>query len=97
MDACLYKTMQKKLLIIIYILVDWRKHFVSFIFCFIPLFQQAGGTIVMDADATASLHRKAVASTDDKFKFIWFKVCESIILSKYVYVTICETIIQLGD
>ncbi|KAA0050123.1 alanine--tRNA ligase-like [Cucumis melo var. makuwa] len=34
---------------------------------------QAGGTIAMDADATAALRKQGVASTDDKFKFIWFK------------------------
>lgn len=37
--------------------------------------QQAGGAIVMDADATSALHRKGVATTDDSFKFIWFQVC----------------------
>lgn len=37
--------------------------------------QQAGGAIAMDADATAVLHKKGVAATDDTFKFIWFKVC----------------------
>lgn len=52
------------------------------------LFQQAGGTIAMDADATAALRKKAVASTDDKFKFIWFKVCESIFVSKHAYIPI---------
>jgi len=41
----------------------------------------------MDADATAALHKKEVASTDDKFKFIWFKVCDSIIVSM-------ETVVQ---
>ncbi|XP_050943638.1 alanine--tRNA ligase-like [Cucumis melo] len=30
----------------------------------------------MDADATTALRKQGVASTDDKFKFIWFKVCE---------------------
>ena len=66
-------------------LIDWIKCFVSFTFRLIPLFQQAGGTIVMDADATATLHKKAVASTDDKFKFIWFKVCESIIVGMAMF------------
>lgn len=38
-------------------------------------FQQAGGAIVMDADATSALHKKGVSTTDDSFKFIWFQVC----------------------
>ncbi|MFQ6665309.1 hypothetical protein Gotur_032079 [Gossypium turneri] len=33
--------------------------------------KQAGGAIVMDADATSALHRKGVSTTDDSFKFIW--------------------------
>lgn len=37
--------------------------------------QQAGGTIGMDADATASLHKKGIKATDDSFKFTWFQVC----------------------
>lgn len=36
--------------------------------------QQSGGAIVMDADATAALHKNGVAATDDSFKFTWFKV-----------------------
>lgn len=36
--------------------------------------QQSGGAIVMDAEATAALHKKGVAATDDSFKFTWFKV-----------------------
>ncbi|KAL6513688.1 hypothetical protein OROHE_019548 [Orobanche hederae] len=35
--------------------------------------KQAGAVIVMDAEATASLHKKGVAATDDSFKFTWFK------------------------
>lgn len=36
--------------------------------------QQSGGTIVMDADATAALHQRGIAATDDSFKFTWLKV-----------------------
>ena len=28
----------------------------------------------MDSDATAALNQKGIATTDDSFKFIWFKV-----------------------
>lgn len=28
----------------------------------------------MDADATAAINQKGIATTDDSFKFIWFKV-----------------------
>ncbi|KAE8077372.1 hypothetical protein FH972_015943 [Carpinus fangiana] len=45
--------------------------------------KQAGGAIVMDADATAALHKKGVAATDDSFKFIWFKDHESVIRAIY--------------
>lgn len=38
-------------------------------------FQQAGGTIIMDADATAALRNKGVDTTNDSFKFTWFQVC----------------------
>ena len=48
----------------------------------------------MDADATAALRKKAIASTDDKFKFIWFKVCESIFVSKYAYIPISGIVVQ---
>ncbi|KAM3705712.1 hypothetical protein ACJW31_03G100300 [Castanea mollissima] len=35
--------------------------------------KQAGGAIIMDAEATSALHKRGVAATDDSFKFIWFK------------------------
>lgn len=44
-----------------------------FVLMFIS-WQQAGGAIVMDAEATSALHKRGVAATDDSFKFIWFKV-----------------------
>ncbi|XP_022153158.1 alanine--tRNA ligase-like [Momordica charantia] len=58
--------------------------------------KQAGGTIVMDADATASLHKKAVASTDDKFKFIWFKDHESVVKAIYTGSEFPESV-AVGD
>ncbi|KAL0452281.1 UNVERIFIED_CONTAM: Alanine--tRNA ligase [Sesamum latifolium] len=45
--------------------------------------KQAGGTIGMDADATASLHKKRVAATDDSFKFTWFQDHTSVIKAVY--------------
>ncbi|KAG8390518.1 hypothetical protein BUALT_Bualt01G0091700 [Buddleja alternifolia] len=45
--------------------------------------KQAGGTIGMDADATASLHKKGVAVTDDSFKFTWFQDHTSVIKAVY--------------
>lgn len=36
--------------------------------------QQSGGAIVMNVDATASLHKRAIAATDDSFKFTWSEV-----------------------
>lgn len=38
--------------------------------------QNAGGAIAMDADATAALHKKGVAATNDIFKFTWFQVAD---------------------
>lgn len=40
----------------------------------INFWQQSGGTMVMDADATSALHKRGVAPTDDTFKFTWFQV-----------------------
>ncbi|CAA0827975.1 Alanine--tRNA ligase [Striga hermonthica] len=45
--------------------------------------KQAGGTIGMDADATASLHKKGVAVTDDSFKYTWFQDHASVIKAVY--------------
>ncbi|EOA38839.1 hypothetical protein CARUB_v10011180mg [Capsella rubella] len=39
--------------------------------------KQAGGTIVMDADATSTLHKTGVSATDDSSKYIWFQDHES--------------------
>ncbi|MBA0855228.1 hypothetical protein Goshw_010860, partial [Gossypium schwendimanii] len=45
--------------------------------------KQAGGAIVMDADATSALHKKGVSTTDDSFKFVWFQPHESVIKAIY--------------
>ncbi|CAA2961208.1 alanine--tRNA ligase [Olea europaea subsp. europaea] len=45
--------------------------------------KQARGNVVMDADATAALHKKGVAPTDDSFKFTWFEDHESVVKAVY--------------
>ncbi|XP_011022066.1 PREDICTED: alanine--tRNA ligase [Populus euphratica] len=45
--------------------------------------KQAGGAIVMDADATSALHKKGVSATDDSFKYISFEDHESVIKAIY--------------
>eukprot|EP00257_Ricinus_communis_P022363 XP_015582068.1 alanine--tRNA ligase [Ricinus communis] len=45
--------------------------------------KQAGGDIIMDADATSALHKKGVSVTDDSYKFIWFQDHESVIKAIY--------------
>ncbi|GAB4854057.1 hypothetical protein Ancab_022638 [Ancistrocladus abbreviatus] len=45
--------------------------------------KQAGGTIAMDANATASLHKMGVPTTNDHSKFIWFQDHESTIKAIY--------------
>lgn len=36
--------------------------------------QQAGGTILLDADATSALHKREILATNDSFKFTLFQV-----------------------
>ncbi|KAL6533576.1 hypothetical protein OROMI_027688 [Orobanche minor] len=45
--------------------------------------KQAAVTIVMDADATSALHKKGVATTNDSFKFTWFKDHKTMIKAIY--------------
>ncbi|CAJ1933811.1 unnamed protein product [Sphenostylis stenocarpa] len=45
--------------------------------------KQAGGAIVMDADATSALHKRGIAPTDDSFKYAWFKDHESVVKAIY--------------
>ncbi|KAF3517508.1 hypothetical protein DY000_02059111 [Brassica cretica] len=45
--------------------------------------KQAGGSIVMDADATSKLHKAGVLATDDSFKYTWFKDHESEVKAIY--------------
>ncbi|XP_024193988.1 alanine--tRNA ligase [Rosa chinensis] len=45
--------------------------------------KEEGGAIVMNAEATASLHKSGIAATDDSFKYIWFQDHESVIKAIY--------------
>ncbi|OAY52220.1 alanine--tRNA ligase [Manihot esculenta] len=45
--------------------------------------KQAGGDIVMDADATSALHKKDISVTEDSYKFIWYQDHESVIKAIY--------------
>ncbi|KAK8265102.1 hypothetical protein V6Z12_D12G156000 [Gossypium hirsutum] len=58
--------------------------------------KQAGGAIVMDADATSALLRKGVSTTDDSFKFIWFQDHESVIKAIYIGSEFVESV-SAGD
>ncbi|KAJ4867804.1 Alanine--tRNA ligase [Raphanus sativus] len=45
--------------------------------------KQAGETIVMDADATSTLHKTGVLATDGSSKYIWFQDHESEVKAMY--------------
>ncbi|KAH9603555.1 hypothetical protein KSS87_001690 [Heliosperma pusillum] len=45
--------------------------------------KQAGGAIVMDANATASLHNNGVPTTDDSSKYVWFQDHQTTIRAIY--------------
>ncbi|KAJ0229884.1 Alanine--tRNA ligase [Hirschfeldia incana] len=53
--------------------------------------KQAGGSIVMDADATSKLHKAGVLATDDSFKYTWFKDHGSEIKAIYTGSTFLES------
>ncbi|MED6218474.1 hypothetical protein PIB30_026946 [Stylosanthes scabra] len=58
---------------------------------------QAGGAIVMDADATSALHRRGIAPTDDSFKYVWFKDHESVVKAIYTGSEFVESVETDGD
>ncbi|KAF6149271.1 hypothetical protein GIB67_026127 [Kingdonia uniflora] len=45
--------------------------------------KQAGGAIIMDADATSQLHKRGVAVTEDKKKFTWDPDCKTVVKAIY--------------
>ncbi|KAH6830422.1 Alanyl-tRNA synthetase [Perilla frutescens var. hirtella] len=55
--------------------------------------KQSGGVISMDADATATLHKKGVAATDDSFKFTWFQNHTSVIKAVYTGSEFLESVV----
>ncbi|XP_042048798.1 alanine--tRNA ligase-like [Salvia splendens] len=55
--------------------------------------KQAGAVIAMDADATASLHKKGVSATDDSFKFSWFLDHTSAIKAVYTGSEFLESVV----
>ncbi|KAL1362046.1 hypothetical protein HN51_010337 [Arachis hypogaea] len=58
---------------------------------------QAGGAIIMDADATSVLHRRGIAPTDDSFKYVWFKDHESVVKAIYTGSEFVESVETDGD
>ncbi|RYR22544.1 hypothetical protein Ahy_B03g067845 isoform B [Arachis hypogaea] len=58
---------------------------------------QAGGAIIMDADATSMLHRRGIAPTDDSFKYVWFKDHESVVKAIYTGSEFVESVETDGD
>ncbi|OIW08834.1 hypothetical protein TanjilG_16415 [Lupinus angustifolius] len=58
--------------------------------------KQAGGLIVMDADATAALNRRDVAPTDDSFKYVW-EDHESVVKAIYTGSEFVDSVNTNGD
>ncbi|RDX98422.1 Alanine--tRNA ligase, partial [Mucuna pruriens] len=54
--------------------------------------KQAGGDIVMNADATSALHKRGIATTDDSFKYFWFKDHESVVKAIYTGSEFVDTV-----
>ncbi|KAK7312790.1 hypothetical protein VNO77_36930 [Canavalia gladiata] len=59
--------------------------------------KQAGGAIVMDADATSALHKRGIAPTDDTFKYVWFKDHESVVKAIYTGSEFVDSVNTGGD
>ncbi|XP_071698599.1 alanine--tRNA ligase-like [Rutidosis leptorrhynchoides] len=61
--------------------------------------KQAAVAIVMDADATSALHKRGVPTTNDSFKYEWFKEHESEIKAIYTgseYVESADSGVDVG-
>ncbi|KAL2596288.1 hypothetical protein AAZV13_11G094000 [Glycine max] len=58
--------------------------------------KQAGGAIVMDADATSALHKRGIVPTNDSFKYAWFKDHESVVKAIYTGSEFVDTV-NTGD
>ncbi|KAK7264134.1 hypothetical protein RJT34_31738 [Clitoria ternatea] len=59
--------------------------------------KQAGGAIVMNAEATSALHKKGISPTDDSFKYIWFKDHESVVKAIYTGSEFVDSVNKDGD
>ncbi|XP_057456647.1 alanine--tRNA ligase-like [Lotus japonicus] len=59
--------------------------------------KQAGGAIVMDADATSALHKKGILPTDDSFKYVWFKDHQSGVKAIYTGSEFVDSVNTDGD
>ncbi|XP_054823230.1 alanine--tRNA ligase [Prosopis cineraria] len=59
--------------------------------------KQAGGVIVMDADATSALHKRGISPTDDSFKFVWFKNHETVVRAIYTGSEFLDAVDTNGD
>ncbi|XP_058206475.1 alanine--tRNA ligase [Rhododendron vialii] len=55
--------------------------------------KQAGGTILLDADATSALHKREILATNDSFKFTLFQDHESVIKAIYTGREFLESVV----
>ncbi|GFS45775.1 alanyl-tRNA synthetase [Actinidia rufa] len=55
--------------------------------------KQAGGTILMDADAISALHKRGIVATNDSFKFTWFQDHASVIKAIYTGREFLESVV----
>ncbi|KAG5559073.1 hypothetical protein RHGRI_008852 [Rhododendron griersonianum] len=55
--------------------------------------KQAGGTILLDADATSALHKRGILATNDSFKFSLFQDHESVIKAIYTGREFLESVV----
>ncbi|XP_073226123.1 alanine--tRNA ligase isoform X2 [Cicer arietinum] len=59
--------------------------------------KQAGGAIVMDADATSALHKRGITPTDDSFKYAVFRDHESVVKAIYTGSEFVDSVNTDGD
>ncbi|CAL5323547.1 unnamed protein product [Camellia sinensis] len=59
--------------------------------------KQAGGTILLEADATSALHKRGVVATNDSFKYTWFQDHESVIKAIYTGKEFLESVVGLDE
>ncbi|XP_057463277.1 LOW QUALITY PROTEIN: alanine--tRNA ligase-like [Actinidia eriantha] len=59
--------------------------------------KQAGGTILMDADAISALHKRGIVATNDSFKFTWFQDHASVIKAIYTGREFLESVVGCDE